>query len=171
MGYGSLHPRLCATLCCFVQFCATFATFATVATFATFAYFSPIPTAITQPPAANLCSSCTRPAPWHLCQVWGIFVRNTAPDALGFLQLRATFGYFCLLLLLLPTFRQYPQPKALAHGQGVPQLHTPGVRAPLLGVRGCSSGVWLSAPRASCSFVLLLLLLLLLPTFRQYPQP
>ena len=96
LEYSSPHPGLLAALCYFLLLCATFATFA---------YFSPIPTAITHPPTANLCSSCTRTALWHVCRVWGwpCGIQLPTPWAsCNFVQLCATFATFATFAYFSP---------------------------------------------------------------------
>ena len=98
--YSSPHPGLLATFCYFVLL------------FATFAYFSPIPTAkcthlqlICAPVARDRChgNSVT-------CEDGRVEYSYPHPGLL------ATLCNFAQLLLLLRTFRQYPQPNAHAYG-------------------------------------------------------
>ena len=157
---GSL--QLCATLCYFVLLCATFA------------YFSPIPTdkntrlRLTCAPAARdrrqgtsvrcggyLCG-IQLPMPWASC---------------NFVQLLATFAYFCYFCLLFATTHSQK------HSSTANLCSSLTRTAPwrLCRVWGWPCGIQLPTPRASCNFVQLCgslcYFVLLLPTFRQCPQP
>ena len=59
---SSPYPGLLSTFCYFLLLLPTFAYFCLL-----FANTN----SQTHPPTANLCSSCTRPVPEHLCHVWG----------------------------------------------------------------------------------------------------
>ena len=137
---------------------------------ATFAYYSPIPT----DKSTRLRLTCA-PAARAWCQsasatCGGGRMEYSSPCP-GLLAALCCLCYFVLLLLLLPTFCQYPQQNAPACGELVPQLHAPDARAP---PPRLGAAVWnttlhtlgfLQLCAAFCYSVLLL------PTFCQYPQP
>ena len=102
--YDCRHPGLLAALCNFLQLFATFATFA---------YFLKNTHSQTHSPAANLCSSCTRPVPGQLCHVWGWPCGMQLPTpraSCSFVQLFATLCYFCYFCLLFTNTHSHKAP-------------------------------------------------------------
>ena len=146
--YSCPHPRFLAALCSFLLLFTTFATFA---------YILPVPTAIRHPPTANLCSSCTRPAPEQLYHVWewpcGIQLSKPRASC-NVMLLFATLCYFCYFCLRFANTRSH---KAPTYSSPLLQLHAPGARAPLQRV-GLAVWVQLLTPRAYYSFVQLFFL-------------
>ena len=107
------HPRHVWGWPCGIQLPTPRASCSFVKLCATFAYFCLLYANIysqTHPHTANLCSSYTRTPPEQLCHVWGWPCGIQLPTP----RLRATlcnpFATFCYFCLLMPTFRQYPQP-------------------------------------------------------------